>query len=83
MLLAGIIVRVQTVLDQLDTTCTLEELVNLCPELTWSQVFLAVDHLSRSGQIRVPMDSDWIYRVQAHRAGSCRGVPYGSCVNVL
>jgi hypothetical protein len=31
--------------------CDLEELVLECPGLTWNQVFLAVDHLSRSGEI--------------------------------
>jgi hypothetical protein len=31
--------------------CDLEELVLECPGLMWNQVFLAVDHLSRSGEI--------------------------------
>ncbi len=32
-------------------TCDLEEVTHQCPHLTWNQVFLAVDHLSRSGKI--------------------------------
>jgi hypothetical protein len=32
-------------------TCDLEEVTHRCPNLTWNQVFLAVDHLSRSGKI--------------------------------
>jgi len=32
-------------------TCDLEEVVRQCTNLTWNQVFLAVDRLSRSGDI--------------------------------
>lgn len=68
MTLAAIIARVHSALDQLGTDCSMEEVVNLCPELTWNQVFLAIDHLSRSGQIRVTLSEGRTYRVQAHRA---------------
>lgn len=33
--------------------CDLEDVAHRCPTLTWNQVFLAVDHLSRTGQIRM------------------------------
>ena len=37
-------------------TCDLEEVTRQCANLTWNQVFLAVDRLSRSGEVRlVPM----------------------------
>jgi hypothetical protein len=37
-------------------TCDLGEVMRQCTNLTWNQVFLAVDRLSRSGEIRlVPM----------------------------
>jgi hypothetical protein len=32
-------------------TCDLEEVTRQCANLTWNQVFLAVDRLSRSGEI--------------------------------
>jgi len=32
-------------------TCDLEEVIRQCTNLTWNQVFLAVDRLSRSGEI--------------------------------
>ena len=32
-------------------TCDFEEVTRQCPDLTWNQVFLAVDRLSRSGEI--------------------------------
>jgi hypothetical protein len=32
-------------------TCDLEEVTRQCPNLTWNQVFLAVDHLSRNGEL--------------------------------
>jgi hypothetical protein len=33
--------------------CELEDLARCCPNLTWNQVFLAVDHLSRTGEVRL------------------------------
>lgn len=33
--------------------CDLEEITRRCPNLTWNQVFLVVDHLSRTGQVRL------------------------------
>ena len=33
--------------------CQLDELVLSVPELTWNQVFLEVDRLSRTGQVRM------------------------------
>ena len=57
--------RVQSALESLGSDCPMEEVVGLCPELTWNQVFLAVDYLSRTGQIRVTVDPGRTYRVQA------------------
>lgn len=37
----------------------------LCRELTWNQVFIAIDDLSRTGQVGVTLDGDRTYRVQA------------------
>jgi hypothetical protein len=59
--------RVYEALEQLGTDCAMEEVVGLCPELTWNQVFLAIDYLSRTGQVRVTLDSGRTYRVQASR----------------
>ena len=41
------------VIDILERTqaCDLEEVTRQCTNLTWNQVFLAVDRLSRSGEI--------------------------------
>lgn len=52
-------------LEQLGTDCPLEEVGALCPHLSWNEVFLAVDYLSRSGQIRMTVDDGRTYRVQA------------------
>lgn len=72
MVFAAIIVRVHRALEQLGTECSLEDVVTLCPELTWNQVFLAIDYLSRSGQVQVRLDGDRTYRVQVSHA--IRGV---------
>jgi len=45
----------------------MEVVVGLCPELAWNQVFLAIDYLSRTGEVCVTLDSKGIYRVRASR----------------
>ncbi len=33
--------------------CDLEDVTRRCPNLTWNQVFLVVDRLSRRGQVKL------------------------------
>lgn len=75
MVFAAIIVRVHRALEQLGTDCSMEEVVTLCPELTWNQAFLAIDYLSRSGQLRVTPAGDRTYRVQTYHAVPGATVP--------
>jgi hypothetical protein len=70
MTVSATIARVHDALEQLGTDCALEEVTGLCPELTWNQVFLAIDYLSRTGEVRVTLDPDRTYRVQASRAAT-------------
>jgi hypothetical protein len=60
--------RVHRALESLGTDCPMEEVGRLCPELTWNQVFLAIDCLSRTGQICVTLESGRTYRVRPSRA---------------
>jgi hypothetical protein len=78
--LAAIVERVENALERLGTDCPMEEVVGICPELTWNQVFLAIDYLSRTGQVLVTVDSGRTYRVQACRSQASRGpfIPFGS-----
>ncbi len=46
--------------------CELEDLVLSLPELSWNQVFLEVDRLSRTGQVRVTAMGEGTY------ASGCR-----------
>lgn len=69
--------QVITVEDQLidllrrTPVCDLEDLVCQCPNLTWNQVFLAVDQLSRSGEIRlVPRGRGMFTVIFSHRQES-------------
>ncbi len=62
---AEAISRVQSALENLGTDCPMEEVAGLCPELTWNQVFLAVDHLSRTGKVRMTLAQGRSYMVQA------------------
>ncbi|MGZ8374434.1 MAG: hypothetical protein ACXW4A_05850 [Nitrospira sp.] len=75
MVLAAIIVCVHRVLEELDTECSMEEVMTLCPELTWDQVFIAIDYLSRAGQVQVTVDGDRTYRVQAQHAVPVAAAP--------
>lgn len=67
--------RIRTTLEQLGTECPLEEIVDLCPDLTWNQVFLAIDHLSRAGQVRMRLDAHRTYWVQTYHRGEHEHVP--------
>lgn len=44
--------------------CQLDELENSLPGLTWNQIFLEVDRLSRMGQVRVMSMGDGMYIVR-------------------
>lgn len=56
--------RVKTTLEQMGRDCPLEEMMDLCPDLTWNQMFLAIDDLSRRGEVRMTMDADRTYMVR-------------------
>jgi hypothetical protein len=60
--------RVRNALEQLDTDCGLNEVVDLCPELNWCQIFQAIDHLSREGLVQVIFEAGGTYRVRTYRS---------------
>lgn len=68
--MATIIDRVRGALEQVGSHHALEEVAALCPELTWNQVFLAIDFLSRTGEVRVTIDPGRTYRVEASRTAA-------------
>jgi hypothetical protein len=68
MVLAAIIVYVQRTVEQLDSNCSLEEMVNLCPGLTQDHVFRAIEYLVRAGEVCVSLERDGTYWVHPHRA---------------
>lgn len=49
--------------------CQLDELECSLPGLTWNQVFLEVDRMSRTGQVRVMSMGDGIYTVRLPNKG--------------
>lgn len=71
---SAIIPRVHSALERLGTGCPMEEVMGLCPELTWNQVFLAIDYLSRTGQVRLTRDPGRTYRVEAIRPAPATAV---------
>ena len=44
-------------------SCGLDELVMLCPDCTWNQIFLEVDRLSRCGHLRLVLIGPGRYAV--------------------
>lgn len=48
--------------------CELEELVRVCPAFTWNQVFLEVDRLSRTGELRLVPRRAGVYAVRLSAA---------------
>jgi hypothetical protein len=65
MRVSAIIDRVYHALDEFGSSCSMEEVVGLCPDLTWNQVYLAIDYLNKIGKVRVTLDQDRTYSVQA------------------
>jgi len=45
--------------------CLLEEIVHECSDLTWNQVFLELDRLSRTGEVRLRLRGRGQYVVSA------------------
>ena len=43
--------------------CDMEDLVAACPSYTWNQVFLEVDRLSRTGELRLTSKRAGVYMV--------------------
>ena len=50
---------IQTVAE--NPECQLADVLHACPDLTWNQIFSEVDHLSRSGQVRLRQESAGVY----------------------
>ena len=50
---------IQTVAE--NPECQLADVLHACPDLTWNQIFSEVDHLSRSGQVRLRQKSAGVY----------------------
>ena len=51
-------------------TCDLDDLVRRCSPLTWNQAFLAIDRLSRGGEIMLVPKSRGTYTVTVPTAGA-------------
>ena len=50
--------------------CLLEDLIRQCPDLTWNQIFLELDRLSRTGEVRLRLRGACQYVVTAV-TGTC------------
>jgi len=68
MLVAAIIERVHRALEEYGKDCSMEEVVGLCPDLTWNQVYLAIDYLNKTGIVRVVLDPNRTYIIHVYPA---------------
>jgi hypothetical protein len=66
MQVSTIIDRVYGALEKFGTTCSMEEVVGLCPDLTWNQVYLAIDYLDKTGKVSVTLDPNRTYTVRVY-----------------
>ena len=53
-----------------ESGCPFEELISACSGLTWNQIFLEVNRLSREGHIGLSHDKPGIYRVRLSKPSS-------------
>ena len=77
MQVSAMIDRVYDALEQFGTTCSMEEVVGLCPDLTWNQVYLAIDYLNKTGKVSVALDPDRTYTVKVYPSAG-EGSQYSS-----
>jgi hypothetical protein len=57
-----------------DPECSIDDVMRLCPDLTWNQVFLDVDRLSREGHVRLRYCARGIYTIEVPDQEVQRGV---------
>lgn len=50
--------------------CSFEELMSTCPGLTWNQIFLEVDRLTRDNLVQLSHDKHGVYCVRLPKASS-------------
>lgn len=53
--------------------CTIRRCHALCPDLTWNQVFLDVDRLSREGHVQLRFCARGVYTIRVPDQGVRRG----------
>lgn len=63
MSMTAIIEDIRARLDSTGHECGIEEVAAKCSNLSWNQVFLAVDLMSRTGQVQLRLDPSRGYRV--------------------
>jgi hypothetical protein len=64
MIVDAVVARVRGALETNSRAYLMEEVVALCPDLSWSQIFQAIDNLSRNGQVQLSLDRKRTYRVK-------------------
>lgn len=47
--------------------CLLEDVIRACPDLSWNQVLLEVDRLSRTGRIALKLEGAGCYRIWSNK----------------
>ena len=47
--------------------CLLEDVIRACPDLSWNQILLEVDRLSRTGRIALKLEEAGCHRIWSNK----------------
>jgi hypothetical protein len=50
--------------------CSFEQLMSACPGLSWNQIFLEVDRLSRDSRVQLSHEKSGVYRIRLHESST-------------
>ncbi len=71
-------IRIHEIVNQM-IECSIEDLFHACPDLSWNQIFAAVDRLSRTGSVGLQQKGRGNYVVQVGTTNHARGTTlYGA-----
>jgi hypothetical protein len=79
--MARTVTRAEVILEVLAvaeaSSCSFEQLMTICPGLTWNQIFLEVDRLNRDSRLHLSLDKPGVYRIRLRKPSSSTSAPTG------
>ena len=74
---------IQKVIDAINRSpgSILEDIAQECPDLTWNQIFMTIDHLSRQGVVRLTPKGRGLYTVHPLNVSPTQSTSYDAGVS--